>query len=605
MKHDKRLSSEIRQLEGEPVPPGLQDRLMADAMVAADSARARTASPAPRWWRMRKAYLAVAFAVIMAAVGIRLLPHQTDTLAIADMARAMAKVDTVHFVGYAVDAGGKRHRLEGWVKGTNRIRIRVDGLQDIADDGHRLVAVDTGRLPKVTIRISGALQGLAQGMTYLDLFSGPGSLRSAFEANGAKAIRSNKVVLPNGAQGLVVELEGDCRSRMRIFIRASTNLLARSETYDASGRLTELIEAIQYNVPVSDALFKTSVPANLPVLDMVAPQTAQIMNDREAEFNRLQKDPNAKTTCFDHNAKPGSNGYRGSYHEGYLFQLIGPGHLSVTYLADRNVYRILGKARVCDYRTKPLSEVVEDGDIRLPGEPHIEDVLMMNGKPGEFCGTSVDDTYGSCHRFLNLGPGPATITRHRILDAYVIRGRVKLIPTGRIYENEVIRLDTECGVEVAQYVKAGGKLDWGNLPPEEIVRVNAETLSTFKSGETIAHQANPEEALNWPGLPASEIESMKADLDVTLRLSAIRENNWMINGAKTPGVHGGDFEDWHWRFEPAGPGKLTWILDVPSRHEFHIIGRARIVPANSRGQKGIIVKNGAISYHGKVISSEE
>ena len=568
MKCDKRLNRKIQQLEGEPVPPDLRNKLMADAMTAAASARAHTTSPSPEQfgvqgvWKMRRVCLAAVFAVLMVGVGLWLLPSRQSGFAIADMAEAMAKVSTVHFTGYTVDEDGSRRNLEGWVKGANKIRIKVEGKADIADDGSRLIAVELDDLPKVTIRGSGDLPGLARGMTYLDLFNRPGALGSAIEASGAEVTSAREVTL-DGRKCLETELKGDSGTRMRIFTDTATKLLARAETYGKSGRLVESIERVQYNTPVADSAFTLSVPKNLPVLNMVSPEPDDFQRNRKAEFERLQEDPNAYMLLSMAKSQPGSS-CGALFHPDFRFKALGSGFFSVHYLADKNVYRILGKGRAYNGKEGWQSDVVEDGDIRLPGEPQIEEVLMLNGRVGDYCGKG----RGGVYRFLSIGPGPATVTYHKVSEVFLIRGTAKVLPTGKVYRNEVVKLDAAFGSDIAEYVNSGGRLDWGGLPQQEIV-------------------------------------SMKADLDVALRLAetGVRQRmggklNGKINGAPVEAFYGSGGTSVNGiSIRPVGPGTRMHVLE--SRDEYYVLGRARIMPGDR------IVRNAFISKQGEIISSEE
>jgi outer membrane lipoprotein-sorting protein len=563
MRYDKRLSRKIGQLEGEPVPPALRNKLMADAMTAAASARAKTSLPPTRQlgiqgvWKMRKAYLAAALAIVMVVGGLWLLPSRHGGFALADMAQAMARVNTVHFTGYALDENGDRRNLEGWVKGSNKIRITVEGKEDIADDGSRLVTVESGELPKVTIRNSGNLPGLARGMTYLDLFNRPGALGSAIEANGAEVV-SDKKVSVNGKQYRVTELKGDSGSRMRICTDERTNLLTRSETYTRSGELVELIESVEYSIPVSGSVFQMTIPKDLPVLNMVTDHPSDTFGDRMEEFKRNTYDWNANCLLQSSGGDPNSHMFCGSqFHPDVRFEIYGHKFLAVYYLSDRNVYRIVGKGRAINRKEGWQSDWVEDGDIRVPGEPQIEDVLMLNGKPGDYCGRGP----GGFYRLKNLGPGPATVSYQRVHGVFLIRGRVEVLPTGKVYTNQTIGLSAEHASDIAEYLDSGGKLKWG-------------------------------------GLPAAEIESMKADLDVALRLWEIVQNDLHIGGERYISSWGGGSTINGISYQPAGPGTRLRILGVPSG-KYYVIGRARITPG------GRIVKNAVLDHDGNVISSEE
>lgn len=553
------LSRNIERLEGEPVPPALRDRVMADAMTAAAATHARASqSERPRAqgvFAMKRALLISAFAVVLVAVGFWLLPGENGDTALADMAQAMTKVQSVHFTGFSVDDGGQRQPVEGWVKGASKIRITVNGIRDIADDGERLVAIERDYLPKVTIRNSGRLQGLARGMTYLDLFSGPGALRSAVVANGAEITGEKKEVVA-GRQVLVTELQGDAGARMRVFTDVSTNLLVRSETYDPAGKLIECIERVEYDVPVHDSVFVLAIPNDLPVLDMVSPSSSEIDGNRKTVFERLQKDPNVKWLYYSDSGRAGSHGScGGDIHPGYNIETFGPGFVSVQYLADRNMYLVLGKGQA--YKGAWRSDMVEDNYIRLPGVPQIEQVLMLDGKVGDYCAPD-----SGPYRIQNIGPGPATVTWHRVLKAFVIRGRAKLYPTGEVYTNEVVKVDVAYGLDLVEYIESGGKLDWGSLPK-------------------------------------NEIESMKADIDVALRYTEIQKNGLVIDGVKYTSQWGEGSCINGIRFHAAGPGTQLVMFATSGERQIYVVGRCRLEPS------GAIVKNGVVSGDGKVISSEE
>lgn len=500
---------------------------------------------------MRRLCFAGVFALTMIGTGFWLLPNHRSNFALADMAEAMAKVSTVHFTGYALDDNGNRHDLEGWVKGATKIRIKVEGKQDIADDGSRLTAVEWGDLRKVTIRNSGNLPGLAKGMTYLDLFDRPGALGSAIEANGAEVINDEKVTV-NGKTYRATELQGDSGTKMRILTDTGTNLLVRSETYDRSGKLVESIERVEYNIPVSDSVFKMSVPKDLPVIHMWSEHRSDRFLGRKEEFRRPEYDMNAACLLQAGRAGPQYHTYcMHDFHPGVRFEVWGQDFVAVHYLSDRNVYRIVGKGRAIDPKDGWRSDIVEDGDIRVPGEPQIEEVLMMNGKPGDYCGKGVAGLY----RFKNVGPGPATISHHRILGCFLVRGRVQALPTDKVYTNEAVVLG-----DIEQYIESGGKL-------------------------------------HWEGLPQDEVAAMKADLDVAVRLAQIGRNDHRINGQEIIASYGGGSTVHGMCIEPAGPGTELKILETSDR--IYVVGRARITPG------GKIVKNAVLSKEGEVISSEE
>ena len=576
MKFDKRLSKEISQLESEPVPTGLRDKLMAEAMTAADAARAQTPSPAPRRlsaqgvFTMRRVCLAAAFALLMTAVGLWFFPRQNGNAALADVSRAMAKVKSVHFVGWEEDSNHGRSTMEGWIEGDSKLRYQRQGekwLEDYGDDGKTVVEVNTySRNPCATIRPSQTSERWPMELS-VSIFRGHNILENARNPLYPCKITSRRSTLPDGRTVVIYTL-GWPQQKTTLTVDADSDLILRMESlkHFDEREVREAIDRIEYNMEIPDSVFRPSIPKAMRVLDLTKSLSPAIAKRRQAEKKRLQSDPTVHITWHI----PGGN--RSScgaiYRKGYMFEVAGPGEVMIAYVPALDVYRVIGTVRAFS-QDGSYSRYAEDEDVRLPGKPNLheyEKALLENAGPGAYRGIKYSNPRRGFQRFLNVGDGPLTVLLDTHRDVYIIKGTAKLVPFGIVYQNQTIKT--------------------GDIPDIRAV-------------------SDPEK-LDWAGLPEHEVEVAKAELDVRLRVRELyntrdAEGRFLIDGewVKITNHCDGGYSDGRIRIEPAGIGPTATTLGIKSKRVYVVIGRVKVFPS------GKICKNGRISFDGKVISSEE
>jgi len=364
------LSREIGRLEDEPVPSALKERLITDAVTAAASARARRTLPASRRpreqevWKVRKALFAAGLVVILVAVGFWLLPNRQGDFALADVARAMSKVKSVHFVGWSSKSGEHR-KFEGWVEGQSRMRVCEEGVEDVADDGEKLTFINyRGGACTATIKPSREFPGLEEHMGYLDLLVGPNALASALKLNAADLVGSEPVALPDGRKVIVFELASGKR-KGRLTVDAETNLVVKWEAFDKNGEVVYAIERFEYNVEIPESVFSITIPSDAIVSDLRSAGTSGSSAGREALSQKLRAAGGRTIGKLD-TGQCGS-----SAHPGFRFRCLSKNGIEVYYFPDRNVYHVMGKALVYDHDgSSGFRQIVEDGEIHLPGKPH-------------------------------------------------------------------------------------------------------------------------------------------------------------------------------------------------------------------------------------------
>ena len=565
MKCDKRLNREIRQLEGEPIPSGFRDQLMADAMVAA---AARWSSPPVRRIVTLKRSV-FALAAVLVAIGIILLPHRQNT-ALADVARAMARVKSVHFVGWAADSTYGRTRIEGWIVGSSKMRMRTEGrnrLEDYGDDGKTVVEVNTwSRNPYATIRSSGNDERWPMELS-LSLFRGHNILENARNPLHPCTITSRRTALPDGRRVVICQL-GWPGQETTLTVDARSDLILKVENlkHFDEREVREAIDRIEYNLEIPDSVFRPSIPRGMRVLDLTKSLSPAIAKRRQAETKRLRSDPNVEIAWDD----PGGN--RSScgaiYRKGYMFEVAGPGEVMIAYVPALDVYRVIGTVRAFSLDGS-YSRFAQDEDVRLPGKPNIheyEKALMENVGPGAYRGVEDSNPRWGFRRFVNVGNGPLTILLDTHRDVFIIKGTAKLLPFGIVYKNQTIKTSDLPGIEA---VGDPTKLD-------------------------------------WTGLPEREVEIAKAELDVQMRVRELyntrdAEGRFLIDGERVEvtGRCDGGYTDGRIRIEPAGIGPSATTLGIKSKRVYVVIGRVKVFPS------GKICKNGRISFDGEVLSSEE
>ncbi|UCC68785.1 MAG: hypothetical protein JSV79_02300, partial [Armatimonadota bacterium] len=129
-RHDKELADLLKAARALP-GAGARHKAVSAMATAAGSRRWSSIS-----WR--RPVLAAAFVVVLVASGLWLLPKR-HTVALADVARAMASVQSAHFVVWT----GQQPVGEVWVKGPEKCLIRAEGGLDVAaDDGQRTISLE-------------------------------------------------------------------------------------------------------------------------------------------------------------------------------------------------------------------------------------------------------------------------------------------------------------------------------------------------------------------------------------------------------------------------------------------------------------------------------
>ncbi|MCX6376795.1 MAG: zf-HC2 domain-containing protein, partial [Armatimonadetes bacterium] len=236
-----RLSREIERLEGEPVPPALREKLMADAMTAAASARSHDPELAPERTRtkgvftMRRAFVGTGLIAALMAVLFWLIPGRNGSYALADVARAMANVKSVHVVGWRLDRSGQKKRIEIWAKGGDKFRFEQESNETAVDDGEKLISVRTYEgCTSATINRSKTFPGLEHGMSYLDLFMGKQVLKQLMENGELGLAGSRSTTLPDGRRAVIMELRSGPEKAL-VTVDEESNLIRQVEAYDEAG----------------------------------------------------------------------------------------------------------------------------------------------------------------------------------------------------------------------------------------------------------------------------------------------------------------------------------------------------------------------------------
>jgi outer membrane lipoprotein-sorting protein len=368
-RNDKDLAELLKAARAIPGSSARQKAVsaMAEAAPAAGSRRRSSIS-----WR--RAVPAAAFIVVLVASGFWLLPKR-QTVALADVARAMANVQSAHLVGWRVDEDtGDRHAIEAWFEGPSKYRIWTEGREDVADDGETLVLVSSlgsVGLPRIAeIRRSGDPYDLEDGMTYLDLLKGAGVMQAALDNSGARLTESIPVTLPDGRTGadLVLSVAGSADYPTWVLtVDADTDLLVQWEIY-ADGELWEKVERTEYDVDIPDSIFTVEIPEDALVFDQRWSAPPEVRAEREAMADRLKEAGGAFVCKFvDHDEWV--HGTSGSGHHSKLFfRWLDRDPMIIYYLPDENVYHVLGRALAYLEDGSGFWQVVEDAEF-VPATP--------------------------------------------------------------------------------------------------------------------------------------------------------------------------------------------------------------------------------------------
>ncbi len=361
-RNDKDLAELLKAARAIPGSSARQKAVSAMVEVAAAAGSRRRSSIS---WR--RAVPAAAFVVVLVASGFWLLPRRHG-VALADVARAMANVQSAHLAGWRVAGStGELAAFEVWVKGPSKLRWRVEGGQDIADDGETLVLVSSlgsVGLPRIAeIRRSGELGGAREGMTYLDLFQGPWVVQAALERGGTRVREWTPVTLTDGRQGveLVLSVPGCPENGVKVMtVDADTDLLVQWERYNGEGELWEKVERIDYDVDIPDSILAAEIPEDAFVIDQLAPTPPELRAERAAMAEQLNFDPGAYQVCKF--GGPGGTG-GSEYHTDLRFRCLDRDGIIVYYLPEDNTYYVIGRALAYMEDGSDLWQVVEDAEF--------------------------------------------------------------------------------------------------------------------------------------------------------------------------------------------------------------------------------------------------
>lgn len=407
---------------------------------------------------MKRALPVTVLAVFMIAVGLWFLPGQKADRALADMARAMAGVKSMHVVGWKVNGSGEKQRIEIWAKADGKCRIEYGDTELLVDDGEKLVSqVTYNGETSVTINRAGEFPDLGEGMSYLDLFVGEQMARKITQQGGLGSAGSRSTTLPDGRRAVVMELRSGPQKAL-ITVDAETNLVQELEAYDDDGTLRFKLDKCEYDLSVPDSVFAISIPSNAVVIDQRVPVSEDREKWREAMEERLYAN-GAGCACKIHSGESGTQ-----YHSGLRFRCLGRDGIGVYYFPKRNTYYVLGKALMHD-KNSDFRRIVEDGEVRAPRKsdyvppppppPLTPEELKANAMiekakvPGaKSVYASVRKAGGSCGAYHNgltfhmKWPMPVLIQYLPDTNTYRITGKVEVwYPNGKteVVENEDIK----------------------------------------------------------------------------------------------------------------------------------------------------------------------
>jgi hypothetical protein len=357
-------------LKGARAIPGSRARQKAVSAMAAAAAPVSSGRRSSISWR--RALPAAAFVVVLVAIGSWLLP-QPHSIALADVARAMANVQSAHFVVWT----GQQPVGEVWVKGPDKCLMRAEGRLDAADDGQRTISIERRGGPQLLAivqppRSMPGLGELSEGMTYLDWLSGPGLTHSVLEIGGAKMIWTEEVALPDGRRAVNVTLavptpSGPTPEEMVITVDPDTDLVIAWERFIAWERPGEghgglRVDRIDYDVEVPDSLFSLDIPTDAVVVDLLTPPSDGLT----AKGQALAKEAEAMGADVIFNGGP-DHSYGGScgtsHHTNLRFQFLDRNATSIYYLPERNTYCVAGRVLVLTSDSSGFSQVVEDDEF--------------------------------------------------------------------------------------------------------------------------------------------------------------------------------------------------------------------------------------------------
>ncbi|MEN6357008.1 MAG: FecR domain-containing protein [Armatimonadota bacterium] len=200
--------------------------------------------------------------------------------------------------------------------------------------------------------------------------------------------------------------------------------------------------------------------------------------------------------------------------------------------------------------------------------------LITDAKPGAVCKVA----NGLPYWLENVGTGGLTIIHHMIGNTYEVQGEAKLLPTGRIYTNESLKIADNEG-DIAQDIDSAGRLDWGNLSSDD-------TEQSFADLDFCRAVAKFE-----AGLPVTELDG-KGNIFKTMDGEPAR----LLYCGSPRGSCGAIGSDL--RFELIGSEKI-YLYQLKPSGRFNVTGTVKVQ------QTGQVCTDGWIDKDGNVISTQK
>lgn len=535
------LSREIRRLEDTPVPPALRDKLMADAISAS---RTQATPPLLRSrtqgvFTMKRALIAFGLVVVLAVIGLGILPRQGGSVALADVARAMANVKSAHMVVFDADVKtGERHTIEVWIKSPSKYRMLEEGVGEMADNGKRSVEIGTrDGVLTATIEQSKGFKGLEHIMPSLSFFNGEEAVDYLIKENDLAFVGSKPDVLADGRKAKIIELRALEGGKVLITVDDATDRLYKVMAYRKNGKLEDGLEQIEYDMEIPDSMFELRIPKNAMVLDTLTPDSPNLKAEHASIGKKLEASgaypmwEDLNGSCYVHS----------KYHSGMRFRT--EGNTYIYYLPKRNTYYVFGKALVTDSKIPGFKRVVNEGEFTAPYKPDIsqEQVVLRLDKPGDYAEApgSFDNL-----RIQNIGNSPMVITYRKRTYDYVIQGKAKLLPLGTVYQNRIVKYG---GFDFPEFKSIDPeKLDFGGLPASEVkfMKQRVEENNTWWEWQETANKFKAAGAK---------------------QAGCFKYGNWGSSGSLHAGL----------KFESV-PDSGVFLLYLPDRNVYKIMGKVRV-----------------------------
>lgn len=329
---------------------------------------------------MRRAAMAVVFLGVLAGVALWLLPRRGG-FALADVAEAMARVRSAHFVGWdpGHPSSGGRDRREGWVERRRARSVEGDVIDEFFDETRFVEIRRENGAVYATIRpVPAELAKLLQDeMGYLKAFLWPQAAQEALERRGETVTKWERQRLSDGRVVVVVDLTaGDRMTRMTV--DEATDLILRIEDYRGD-TLVGAIEKIEYNVEIPEEVFQVAIPKGAIVVDTssLSPASAD-QRSKYAGWLATAKQIEGAVILSQFGPGSESHGSCGTpFHHDLTFGVIDNGGMILVYLPDRNAYRVFGRALVHEGNSQ---RVVDNAEF-APATP--PDVTVKQWKAEE------------------------------------------------------------------------------------------------------------------------------------------------------------------------------------------------------------------------------